>query len=266
MHQLIECKTQQELENCCKNGDIAIVREGKFTAYGSSQVTACDSSQVTAYDSSQVTAYDSSQVRACDSSQVRAYGSSQVTAYGSSQVRACGSSQVRAYGSSQVTAYDSSQVRACGYVAVTQQDPSAKIKVSKTCILIKVPPMDGLTDYLNRFPIEKSATKVILYKAVQPDLQSFYPQKVQYPESGTVKLEGEIDPPESGSCAHGLHFSHFDWAVEFGEGEGNFVILKAEIAKKDIVVSPDCDGKVRCSKAKIIEVIKDWQHYQPKDC
>jgi hypothetical protein len=240
MNQFIECKTQKDLEKCCKNGDIAIVREGEFTACGSSQVRA----------------YGSSQVRACGSSQVRAYDSSQVTAYDSSQVRAYDSSQVRACGSSQVTAY--------GYVAVTQHGNDTRIKVTKTCALIKVPPTKGLTDYLNRYPIEKSATKVILYKAVQPDLQSFYSTKIQYPESGMVELEGKIDPPENGSCAHGLHFSHFDWAVGFGQGFGKFVILKAEINKKAIIVSPDCDGKVRCSKAKIIEVIRDWQHYQPK--
>ena len=120
MKKEVEVKSQQELNDVCTKGDIAVVREGAYEVYGSSQVRAYGSSQVSGLaDSSQVTAYDSSQVRAYGSSQVRAYGSSQVTAYDSSQVRAYDSSQVRAYDSSQVRAYGSSQVTAYGSSQVT---------------------------------------------------------------------------------------------------------------------------------------------------
>ena len=210
--ELIECKTQADVDTACKAGNIAIVRTGNFTACGSSQVTACGSSQV----------------RACDSSQVTAYG----------------------------------------YVALTQQSKNAKIIKTKTCSLIVVPPVGGLDDYLNRYPIKSTAKYCELYKAVWPDLTSINCSyvAVQYPESGKVELKDKIAPPESGSCASGLHFAHFDWAVRFGEDSDikDFVILKAKIPLDHIVVSPDCDGKVRTDEAVILEVIKDWQHYKPK--
>ncbi len=219
----IECSTQKELEECCGGGDIAVVRQGIFTAYGSNQVTAYGSSQVTACGSNQVTAYDSSQVKAC--------GSSQVTAY--------------------------------GYVAITQHGMDAKITKGKHCKLIKVPPIVSLEDYLERYPIEEAENTIILYKAVNENMTSLCSRTpITYPESGIVKSD-KIDPPDKGSCAEGLHFAHFDWAVSFGQGYGKFVILKARIPKKSIVVSPDCDGKIRTNEAEIIEVIKDWQHYNP---
>ena len=268
--EFIECKTQKEVDACCKKGDIAIVRSGIFIAcgssqvraYGNSQVRACGSSQVTAYGISKVRAHDSSQVRAYDSSQVIAYDSSQVAAYGISQVRAYGSSQVRAYGSSQVTACDSSQVTAYGYVAVTQQSNFAIIYVGKNCTLLKVPNIDGISDYCERYPVKQDGDYIYLYKATKPDRISFYDNKTQYPESGIIKTD-KLAPKEAGSCAKGLHFSHYDWAVNFGLQHDDFIILKARIKKDRIVVSPDCNGKVRTDEAEIVEVIKDWQHYKP---
>jgi hypothetical protein len=252
--EFIECKTQKEVDACCKKGDIAIVRSGIFIA--------CGNSQVRAYGSSQVRAYGSSQVRAYDSTQVRAYDSSQVRAYGSSQVRAYDSSQVRAYDSSQVIAYDSSQVRACGYVAVTQQSNFAIIYVGKNCTLLKVPNIDGISDYCERYPVKQDGDYIYLYKATKPDRISFYDNKTQYPESGIIKTD-KLAPKEAGSCAKGLHFSHYDWAVNFGLQHDDFIILKARIKKDRIVVSPDCNGKIRTDEAEIVEVIKDWQHYKP---
>jgi len=82
----IEVKTQAELEKACADGNIAVVRAGVFTAYGSSQVTAYGSSQVTACGSSQVTACGSSQVTACDSSQVTASKQVAVTVTGKAKV------------------------------------------------------------------------------------------------------------------------------------------------------------------------------------
>jgi len=219
----VEIKTQKDFDKCVKDGNIAVVREGIWTAY------------------------DSAQVMAYCSAQVRAYGSAQVTAYDSAQVMAYGSAQVRAY----------------GYIAITQYGDGCKIKRTRTCRLIKVPPVQGIRDYLTRYPIEQQGDSVILYKAVTPTLESLCSNTpITYPEKGVVGQK-EIDPPEKGSCAVGLHFAHFDWAVNFGLQYSEFVILKARIPKDKIVVSPDCDGKIRTSYAEILEVIKDWQHYNP---
>jgi hypothetical protein len=228
--EFIECKTQQEVDECCKKGNIAIVRSGFFIAYDSSQVTALDSSQVTAYDSSQVTAYGSSQVRALDSSQVRALDSSQVTAY--------------------------------GYVAITQHSNCAIIKADRNCVLLKVPDINSINDYCERYPIEQDGDYIYLYKAVGSSMKSFYDNKTEYPESGIIKIS-KLAPKEAGSCAEGLHFSYYDWAINFGLQHNDFIILKARIKKDRIVVSPDCDGKVRTDEAEIVEVIDDWRNYKP---
>jgi hypothetical protein len=239
LNNYIECKTQQELEVCCKNYDIAIVRNGIFTARENSQVTAWGNSQVTARGNSQVTARENSQV----------------TAYNYSMVRAC----------------DYSVVKASGYNALTQNGDNAKITKSKNCTLIKVPDkVTSLKEYMDFYPCKVTDTAIYLYKAVKKDLKAFYDGVTQYPVKGKISTD-VLSPSSSGSCAKGLHFSHFDWAVNLGQSSGKFVILKARIPKinpqtkkENIVVSEDCDGKLRCQYAEIVEVIKDWQHYQDK--
>lgn len=44
----VKVTSQQQLEDVCEAGDIAIVRQGSFTAFGSSQIRAYGSSHVTA--------------------------------------------------------------------------------------------------------------------------------------------------------------------------------------------------------------------------
>jgi phage gp45-like len=278
MNQYVECKTQQELDVCCKNHDIAIVRQGIFTAWENSQVTAWGNSQVTAWGNSQVTAWGNSQVTARGNSQVTAWENSQVTAWENSQVTARGNSQVTAWENSQVTAYNYSQIRACdysivhakGYNALTQNSEQTTITKTKNCTLIKTDKVDSIESFIKYYPVESTRYSVILYKAVKPDLTSFYTNKIEYPQKG--KIENDIlDDASEGSCANGLHFSHFDWAVRFGQDKQEpFVILKARIPKihpktklPNIVVSSDCDGKLRCKMAETLEVITDWQHYKP---
>jgi hypothetical protein len=243
----VECKTQSELDVCCINHDIAIVRNGIFTARGNSQVTARGNSQVTAWGNSQVTAW----------------GNSQVTARENSQVTACNYAMVRAC--------DYSVVKANGYNALTKNGDNAKITMTNNCTLIKTPDkVDSLEAYINFYPCKTTNTAIYLYKAVRVDLKAFYDGITQYPIKGKISTN-ELSPKSAGSCAKGLHFSHFDWSVNFGLTKNcKFAVLKARIPKinpqtkkNNIVVSDDCDGKLRCQYAEIVEVITDWQHYKP---
>ena len=270
MDELIGVTTQNQFDKAIKDHDIPVVRDGVWYATDRAQVTAYDRAQVTAYDRAQVTASDRAQVTAYDSAQVTATGSAQVTASDRAQVTATGRAQVTAYDSAQVTATGSAQVTAYGYVAVTSHAHTVRVTAGKHCAVIQVRPVGGLEDYLERYPIKATAKYVMLYKAVAPDMRSIHADnKIAYPAKGKIE-NPTLDPPEKGACANGLHFSHFDWAVSFGLIRGEFLILKARVPKRhpktgkdNIVVSANCDGKVRCQYAEIVEVITDWQHYDP---
>jgi hypothetical protein len=126
-----------------------------------------------------------------------------------------------------------------------------------------------VTDYLERFPITKDQDSLVLYKAVGKNLSSLCSSTpIKYPKTGIITNE-KLDPPSDGSCANGLHFSHLDWAINFGQHYSEFVLLKARIPIKhpetgedNIIVAPDCDGKIRTAYAEILEVIEDWRSYQ----
>ena len=172
-----------------------------------------------------------------------------------------------AYGNSTVTAYGNSTVTAYGQVCIRKF--GGKIIMStKSCVIIEPIKIKGLDDFLSLYPAEKKGKSIYLFKAVNVDMVSS--RNMEYPKKGVVTND-KLDPPEYGSCANGLHFAHFDWAVRYGMGEWDkFKILKARIpitnpkTKKDnIVVASDCDGKLRCQYAEIVEVIDDWQHYNP---
>jgi hypothetical protein len=199
----IQVTTQAELEQVCKGGNIAIVRAGSFTAYGSSQVTACDSSQVRACDSSQVTACDSSRVTACDSSQVRAYGSS--------QVRAC----------------DSSRVKASKFVAVTVHNPSVKVVGGKV-IVIRIP--RTTTQWCAFYGLTVKSGVVTLFKAVDKDFRANHNGFDYTP--GTIPVAPDWDCGKT-ECGGGLHFSPRPFmALKFNNAATKFVACPVKI--KDI--------------------------------
>jgi hypothetical protein len=237
----VEVTTQAELEKACTAGDIAIVREGVFTAYGSSQVTAYGSSQVTAYGSSQVTAYGSSQVTACDSSQVTAYGSSQVTAYGSSQVTAYGSSQVTACGSSQVRACDSSQVTASKQVAVTI---TGKPKVTGG-IQIKYKGPATAKQWLDNYGLKAEKGVVVLYKIVRDDWKSQHGTSYA---PGTTPKADDWDGGKA-ECGGGLHFCPMPcMCYQFDSDGKKFVACPVKVSEIVVHKDPQYPTKIKAPR------------------
>lgn len=100
-----------------------------------------------------------------------------------------------------------------------------------------------------------------MYKAVR----KFDNKYVSDRDSGFEYVIGEVkeekcDKSQNNSCSFGIHISHKIWALNYGREWDNMALLEVEVDKKDIVVSKDCDGKVRCSKCKVLrEVTKnEW--------
>ena len=127
----------------------------------------------------------------------------------------------------------------------------------KTARVIEVPPQDGtFEDFVDRYPVEQNGKTATLYKAVHKDKDGYYSDydnRFRY-EIGQI-YEHVCEPAEKGSCAVGLHVSHKSWARAFGASWGDFALLECEVAVKDIVVSKDTDGKVRCSKLKVVREV-----------
>ena len=62
------------------------------------------------------------------------------------------------------------------------------------------------------------------------------------------------------SCSYGIHMAHKNWAVLFGKNWEDMALLECETDAKDVIVSAECDGKVRTSKARIIREVprSEW--------
>ena len=90
--------------------------------------------------------------------------------------------------------------------------------------------------------------KVIAYKQVKRDMTSFFDKNFKYVVGKVIEVkDAEIS---NASCASGLHFSNANYwnrSLTFNE---DTLILIAEINLKDIITVQE--GKIRCSKAKII--------------
>ena len=108
--------------------------------------------------------------------------------------------------------------------------------------------------YKRLYPVESKLKKSIMYKAVHKsengEYYSNYDKNFKY-RIGEIKEE-KCSKSKDNSCSEGIHISHKLWAIDFGKGWSDLAILECEVNDKDIVVSKDCDGKVRASKIKVL--------------
>ena len=140
------------------------------------------------------------------------------------------------------------------------------MKLSKETTFIKIedsikikPTFDF---YKKMYPVEVKKTKAIFYKAVhKKDNEYFsdYDNSFKY-EIGK-SIETECDNNKDISCSQGIHILHKLWALKFGRGWDNLAILEVETDIKNIVVSKDCDGKIRTSKIKVLREVPKEQYY-----
>ena len=220
MSDYVEVTTQAQLD-ALKPGDIAIVRKGRFYAYGSASVTAYGSASVTAS------------------------GSASVTAYGSASVTAYGSASVTAYGSASVRAYDSASVTATPYVPVHKLSTYAKVKGG----VLLTPPDTETCDaatWLDYYGITVTrAGYAVLFKAVRDDFQTTRGPEFTYTPGATVK-PARWD--KGRYCGDGLHLCaapHL--SARYLDGATKFVAVRVKAA--DIVPLGD---KCKVPECKVL--------------
>ena len=243
-------RTQSELDSLVRTGvlqgeEVEIVGSG-LRLGGSLQVYGVLKIGVqieTSWNGRYVEAWESSHVVAWESSHVEARGSSV------SWIYSIGVS-VELYGWSVAFSFGN------GKYNIT--------KKQKTANVINVPEMKPTFDaYEARFPVKKDGKKLLFYKAVHKKDSLFtsdHDRNFIY-EVGKV-YEHKNSTAESGSCAPGLHVAFKSWARNFGIGWSDLAILECEVEKKDIVVSQDSDGKVRCSRLKVIREVPESEWYK----
>jgi hypothetical protein len=238
-----------------------------------------DSSQVNYMgDSSQVNCMrNSSQVKEMrdlsriicmkDSSQVNYMGDS-------SQVKEMrDSSQVKEMWSlSQVNKFYSNNIINCygyNYIFVPNNIKNiSNIKLNETSQIIRFDTFETkptVDFYLKNYKIlKKDENTLLLYKAVHKNNGEYYSNydiKFNYFLNKTIIDECSKDIRKS--CNAGLHVSDLHFAVNFGKNWEDLAILLVEVNINDIVISIDCDGKIRTNKLKVIRElnISEYQHF-----
>lgn len=115
--------------------------------------------------------------------------------------------------------------------------------------------------YQRWYPFEVKGKKAILYKAVHKRDGKYvadYDNTFVY-EIGK-KVSADCDPKQDNSCSFGLHVAYKSWAIGFGSDWDDEALLECEVPIDKIVVSKDCDGKVRTSDLKVLREVprSEW--------
>ena len=187
---------------------------------------------------------------------------SHVEARENSHVIAWGNSHVIAWGNVAVWLYsDTATVLLFVFSVCWKLAKGKVIKKSKHATIIEPKFKPIFSEYQQLYPVEKKGKKVLLYKAVhKKDGRYFSDNTKDFEYSiGEVK-EHECAPKEDSSCATGLHIAHRSWAYSFGFSWSDRALLECEVDPKDIVVSADCDGKVRTKRLKVLREVE----YEPE--
>ena len=174
-----------------------------------------------------------------------------VVASGNASVGAWGNASVRAWGNASVRASGNASVTGQGNVQVVRRSRDAKIEVKGNARIVGMP--DNAQDYCDFYGVNVEDGKAILYKAVRDNLCSFHNPHFGY-TIGETKTH-DCDPSQEVMCGLGMHVAHRDWALQFGEGMGEFKILEVAVPLDKIVVPFDTDGKVRCSELTVLREV-----------
>jgi len=163
--------------------------------------------------------------------------------------------------------YSAKKIVARGYNLIRQVgDKKIEMELSKTTNFVKIKDVSfretpEFSLYEKMYPVETKGKKVIMYKAVRKVGERYlsdYNNDFEY-KIGETK-EQECSKNTNEVCSIGIHVSHLKWAYNFGRNWDNMAILEVEVDKKDIVVCKECDGKVRCSKIKVIRELDKTEY------
>ena len=137
-------------------------------------------------------------------------------------------------------------------------------KKSKTSVIIKVPKFKPTwKGYTDNYPVTQKGQTILMYKTVHKSKDGTY--TADYDKSFVYKI-GETytlknDTSTRTTCSFGLHVAHKSWALSFGCSWEDVALIECVVDPKDIVVSEDCDGKVRTSKLTVIREVPKEEWY-----
>ena len=119
--------------------------------------------------------------------------------------------------------------------------------------------------YLKNYNVKKKDDNTLLmYKAVhrvnELEFTAHYNLDFKYCIGETK--QHECSSNNTNSCEFGLHVSDLMFAVKFGASWDNLAIIEVEVPINNIIVSTDCDGKVRTSELTVIRElhIDEYKH------
>ena len=149
---------------------------------------------------------------------------------------------------------------------IVRYEKSAKkdieLHLSENTTEIELPEFEtNFKSFAKEYLFEVKGTKAILYKAVHKvdgKYLSNYNRNFEYKVGDDIT--NSLDMENEDSCGIGLHVSFKGWAIGFGGGWSDMALLECEVDVNDIFVGKDCDGKVRCSRLKVLREVpkEEW--------
>ena len=189
----------------------------------------------------------------------------------------CGNAQIRyVYGNAQISnvsgnaciliCSDNAKIQTLGQNIVSHSKKQDKIKLdlSSATTLVKFDDIEPNFEwYSKNFPTTKTEDNcVILYKTVHKIGNIYisdYDKKFEYIIG--EKIKHNCSENTNKSCDVGLHVSHKMFAITFGIDWSDVALLELKVPIDKIVVSNDCNGKIRTSELEVLREVPKEEWY-----
>jgi len=177
-----------------------------------------------------------------------------VVARGNASVVAWENASVEAWENASVVARENASVVANANVQVIKRSSSAKISIGGNARIVYMP--KTIHEFMDFYGIAHNKTTAKFFKAVhKSDNVYFSDYNNSFKYSIGSDVSEKCDKDTSETCSYGIHISHRDWALKFGESWSDMAILEMEVKIKDVVLPEQTDGKVRTNKAKVLREV-----------
>ena len=198
-------------------------------------------------------------------------GNAQISyVYGNAQIRKVSdNAQIsNVYGNASILhCSGSANIQTMGQNIISYNKSETKLNIqasSKTTIVILDEINCNFEGYKTFYPVICEGNTTIMYKSVHKLEDGRYvsdkEKTFEYVVGETKECDCDISTDDS--CSYGLHVSHKMWALNFGGGWVDMALLEVSVPVDNIVVSKDCDGKVRTSKLTVIREVPKDEYYK----